>query len=304
MHTKITGLVAAPFTALNTSGAPDLAIIEKQASSLLLNGVAGAFVCGTTGEGASLSTAERMAVARRWSEVRPKGLSLIVHVGHNSLADCRALAAHAQEIRADAMGVLAPSFFKPGIGELVAFCAEVAAAAPRLPFYYYHIPSMTGAAFPMIEFLRTAKDRIPTLAGIKYTFENLMDFGQCLEFEGGRFDMLFGRDEMLLAGLIVGARGAVGSTYNYAAPLYTAIIKAAREGDLNEARRLQAKSYSLVEIMVRHGGLPAGKALMKLAGIDCGPCRLPLRSLSPGQHETMTGELEAEGLLPYFSKPA
>jgi N-acetylneuraminate lyase len=163
---------------------------------------------------------------------------------------------------------------------------------------------MSGVTFPMIDFLRAAKDKIPTLAGIKYTFENLMDFGQCVAFEGGRFDMLFGRDEMLLAGLTVGTKGAVGSTYNYAAPIYTALIKAFEAGNLDEARRLQARSYALVEILVRHGGLPAQKAMMRLAGLDCGPCRLPLRTLTPKQYETMAGELDAAGLLPFFNKPA
>src|SRR3954469_8189210 len=120
---------------------------------------------------------------------------------------------------------MAPFFFRPGtVQELVDFMAQVAAAAPALPFYYYHIPSMTGVHIPAAEFLRAAADRIPNLAGVKFTFENLMDYAECVRFSGGRFDVLFGRDEMLLAGLSLGAHGAIGSTYNFAAPVYHRII--------------------------------------------------------------------------------
>ena len=80
--TPLLGLVAAPFTAFHTDGSLNLALIEKQAASLVANGVAGAFVCGTTGEGISLTVAERMQVAERWQQVAGPQLRVIVHVGH------------------------------------------------------------------------------------------------------------------------------------------------------------------------------------------------------------------------------
>ena len=95
---------------------------------------------------------------------------------------------------------MAPSFFRPStVEQLVDFCAQIAEAAPGLPFYYYHFPAMTGVDFPMIDFLKGASRRIPNLKGIKFTHENLMDYNRCLHFEKDRFQILFGRDEMLLA---------------------------------------------------------------------------------------------------------
>jgi N-acetylneuraminate lyase len=302
---RIKGLVAAPFTPFKQDGDVDVAVIEKLAASLVANKVAGAFVCGTTGEGVSMTNAERMAVAEQWQSCAGEHLRVIVHVGHTSLGDCRALAAHAQKIGASAVGCMAPFCFKPTKAEdLVAFCAEVAAAAPDLPFYYYHIPGVTGVTIPAFDFLRAATDRIPNLAGIKFTHENLMDYASCVRWEGGRFDVLFGRDEMLLSGLAVGAEGAIGSTYNYAAPIYHRIIKAFKKGDLVTAQAEQAWANDMIAVLIRYGGMPpAGKAFMRCIGLGCGRVRLPLRDLTPAQAEALCAEAEAIGFSQFASKP-
>lgn len=296
MKSGFTGLIAAPFTGMDPDGGLNLNLIERQARSLAANRVRGAFICGTTGEGLSLTTAERKQVAERWAAVAPPELKLIVHVGHNSIEESQTLAAHAEKIGAHAFATIGPTFFRPGsTAQLVSFCAQVAAGAPRLPFYYYHMPAITGVNPPMEEFLRLAGKRIANFAGVKFTDENLMAYAQCLNFEGGRFNILFGRDEILLAALALGATGAVGSTYNYMAPLYHRLLAAFQSGDLAEARRCQLAVIAIIAVMNRHGGLPAGKAMMKLIGLDCGPVRPPLRNLTPAECETLERELAAVG---------
>jgi len=94
---------------------------------------------------------------------------------------------------------------------------------------------------------------------------------------------LFGSDEMLLGGLCGGAHGAVGSTLNFAAPLYNRIIEAFERRDLAEAQRLPGLSVQMVKQLYRCRGQPAFKAMMKLVGVDCGPSRLPLIALEPDE---------------------
>jgi len=299
----LTGLISAPFTAFHADGSVNLDAIESQVASLVANKVSGAFVCGTTGEGISLTTAERMQVAERWQQVSGGKLQVIVHVGHTSTGEARALAGHAQKIGAQGIASLAPFFFKPGnVEDLVAFCADVAAAAPALPFYYYQIPSMTGVHIPAADFLRTAGPRIPNLAGVKFTFENLMDFAECMRLEGGRYNIVFGRDEILVAGLSLGARGAIGTTYNFIAPIFHELIAAFEQGDLAKAREKQAAANVIIQIFIGYGGLPAGKAMMKMIGLDCGPCRLPLRSLNEKQETQLRQELEAANFFQICSR--
>jgi N-acetylneuraminate lyase len=299
----LSGLIAAPHTPLRSDGSVAFELIAQQAKLLAHNGVSGAFICGTTGEGPSLTNDERRKIAEAWVAARPAGLSVIVHVGHLCLADARALAEHAQQIGADAIATVAPSFFKPAAqADLVGWCAQVAAGAPTLPFYYYTIPSMTNVSLSCADFLAVAESRIPNLVGIKFTFENLMDFTRATTHSNGKFNVLFGRDEILLAGLGLGAKGAVGSTYNFAAPLYLRIIEAFKRGDLEAARRDQARAIEFIGVLDRHGGLAAGKATMKLIGLDCGPVRLPLRALTERDEASLREGFEKIGFFDYASK--
>lgn len=290
----LTGLIAAAHTPMREDGSVHYEAIDRQVSMYRCNPIDGAFVCGTTGEGKSLTLQERMAAAERWMLAAGDRLPVVVHVGDDCLADCQTLARHAEEIGAYGIAAMGPSFFKPtGVEELVSFCSAIASSAPSLPFYYYHIPSLTGVNFLMHAFLNRAKDRIPNLAGVKFTSENLMDFGQSLTCEDSRFNMLFGRDEILLSGLALGARGAIGSTYNYAAPLYRKLWDDFLRGDLAAAQAGQARARALVSIIHKYGDPVTGKAIMKWIGIDCGPVRLPLRNLTPAQWDELDADLQA-----------
>jgi len=303
MKSKLIGLIAAPFTALNPDSTLNLPMIQHQAKALAENGVTGAFICGTTGEGLSLTTDERIQIAERWISSAPPSLKIIVHVGHQSVNESRQLAAHAERIGAAAFATIAPTFFRAtNLEQLIDFCARVAEGAPSLPFYYYHMPAMTGADFAMHDFLRLASGRIPNLAGIKFTHENLMDYTRCLNFEEGRFNILFGRDEILLAALAMGATGAVGSTYNYMAGIFHCMLEAFKNGDTENARRHQLTAIQIIAVMSRRGGLAAGKAMMKMVGLDCGPVRTPLQNLSPEALESLTRELEHVGFPALTSK--
>ncbi len=161
---------------------------------------------------------------------------------------------------------------------------------------------MSGVHVPVADFLKEADGKIPNLAGIKFTHEDLMDYANARAFAGGKYAMLFGRDEILLAGLGFGAAGAVGSTYNFAAPLYLSLMRAFAAGDLETARREQARAREFIGVLHRRGGLIAGKAAMGLIGVDCGPARLPLRSLSAAETGQLRAELEAVGFFEYASK--
>lgn len=300
MKSILSGLIAAPYTPFRSDGELDLPSIPRLAAMLAHNGVTGAFVCGTTGEGQSLTMEERRRVVEAWRATVPAALKLIVHVGHLSLGESCDLARHAQATGADAISTIAPSFYKPaGATELVAWCRHIARAAPQLPFYYYHMPAMTGVTIPVAEFLRQTNGQIPTLAGVKFTHEDLMDYGCAHQVANGRYGMLFGRDEILLAGLSLGAEGAVGSTYNFAAPLFRRLMQAFAAGDIEAARRDQARACEFITVVHRHGGLAAGKAVMKLIGLDCGPVRLPLRQLGPEAEKTLRAELEQVGFFDY-----
>ncbi|MDB5306835.1 MAG: nanA [Gemmataceae bacterium] len=290
----LTGLVPAALTPLDSAGELNLAAVEQQAGLLLADGVSAVFVGGTTGEFSSLTVAERKTLAGRWLEVaRGTQLRVVVHVGANSLPDAGELAAHAGRGGAAAIAAVAPSYFKPRTTrQLAEWCAGIAKHAPQTPFYFYDIPSMTGVSLPMPEFLRDHAGLIPSLAGLKFTNPDLMALQQLFRIDNGRFDVVWGFDEYLLAALVLGAEGAVGSTYNFAAPLYRRIIGAVKAGDLAAARADQFRSVQLLALMHRSGFLAAAKEVMRVRGIDLGPIRMPNQNFTADQAATFRRELD------------
>jgi N-acetylneuraminate lyase len=219
-----------------------------------------------------------------------------VQVGHNSLAEARLLAADAADAGADAVSATCPSYFKISSARVLVDCmAHLAEAAGDLPFFYYHIPRMTAAAVDMPEFLEKSEGCIPNLVGIKFTEPAAHDYQTSLEYDGGRYDILWGSDEMLASAVAIGARGAVGSTYNIAPGLYRQILAAMLRGDMETARALQSHSVAMIRILARGAFLPAMKEVMGMIGMPCGGCRLPLGSLSAPQVSALRSDLEAIG---------
>jgi len=152
---------------------------------------------------------------------------------------------------------------------------------PQLPVAIS--PNLQPKAKTTSHFLKIGSARLPSLNGAKYSNFKIFELQACTALEDGRFNILFGSDEMLLSGLVGGAQGAVGSTYNFAASLHRKIFAAHRRGNLAEAQRLQGLSVEMIQPINRFGSptsnLPANKAMMKVIGLDCGPIRLPHVSL-------------------------
>lgn len=297
------GLVAAVHTPFKSDGSLNLAVVEKQAAHLLTNGITAAFVGGTTGESSSLTLEERRQLAHEWRQVtRDTSLKIVVHTGANCLADARVLASDAERLGASAIAAVAPSYFRPPSMELlISCCGDIAAAAPETPFYYYDIPGMTGVSFSMAEFMEKAPAHIPTFAGLKLSRPDLMTLLQCLEAGGGCWEVAWGVDEWLLGALATGVRGVVGSSYNFAAPLYHKLMAAFARGDLESARAAQSRSVQLITLLSRHGYLGAAKAVMAMLGVDVGPARLPNASLNSRESSLLRQELEVLGFFDWIA---
>ncbi len=289
------GLIAAPFTPMQSDGSLDLSIVPKYYEMLKANEIEGAFICGSTGEGVSMTTAEKKKVFEAWASLTKgdKDFKVMPMVGGTSISDCIELALYAQQCGLYAVAFTSPFYFKPAnVQALADACIAVANAVPDMPFYYYHIPVLTGVGFAMYDLLREVNGRASNFAGVKYTHEDFMDFLSCMNYENRKYDMLWGRDENILAALAIGAKGSVGSTFNYAAPLYQELINAFERGDLETARRKQQQSIDMIRLLGKYGGIATGKAYMKLLGLDCGGFRLPVKNMNPAQFESFKKDAE------------
>lgn len=293
------GLTAAVHTPFDRHLQLHLPSVRLQAEHLAANGVSYAFVAGSTGESHSLRLTERLALAEEWLKIGPAaGVKPVIHVGSNCLEDAREMAAHAEALRAAAIAAFAPCYFKPKtLDDLIAGCAFIAAGAPSTPFYFYDIPVLTGVNFSMPDFLERGRKQIPTLAGIKFTNADLMAYRTCLRTE---FDIPWGIDEHMLGALATGSKGAVGSSFNFAAPVYHRLMAAFAIGDLDAARVEQDRSIQTIATLASFGYLAAAKAVMARLGVDVGQPRLPNASLSPAQTEDLMTKLTDIGFFDWI----
>jgi N-acetylneuraminate lyase len=270
-------------------------LVEK----LIGDGVGGLFVLGTTGEGNLMTVQERKAAAEAFIAATAGRVPVLVHVGHASLHAARDLAAHAAAAGADALAALPPYYHKPDSIEAAVCAMEfIAAAGGGLPLLYYHIPQMSGVALEPAALLEAAAERVPTLAGIKFSHNDVTRLAACSAAAGGRFQVMWGVDESLLAGLTAGAAGGIGSSYNYATRLYAPVLDYAAGGrgaTLAAAQSAQERSRRMQSLINGRGGIAAAKALMPALGVDCGPTRLPLLNPDAGARAALHRELEQLG---------
>lgn len=304
MVQHLKGLIAPPLTGYNKDGSINYEIISEYAQYLKKNGIIGAFVNGTTGESLLLGLQERLNLAKKWMDAAPSNFKIIVHIGHTSICDSKILAKNAQDIGAYAVASMAPPFFKPNsVEKLVEHCVQEASACPNLPYYFYHIPSVSGVDLSMFEFMKLASKKIPNFAGMKFSDADPYMFKLCLEYENKRYNMLWGSDENLFSVLVLGCEGAVGTHYNYAAPLFNRLINYHQSGDSKKAQETAFESMRMIEAILRAGPFPSNvKTVMRFLGFDFGSVRSPMTEIKPENVKKLKEDLESVGFFNYCCK--
>jgi N-acetylneuraminate lyase len=257
------GIYPALLTPLTSERKFNPAVAERMIDHLLQAGVYGTYVAGTTGEGLLLETAERKALVETVMRCLPREKRLIVHVGAKRREDALALAEHAAKHGAHAISSLPP---KGDSATVMSYYTELAASSP-LPLIVYYFPKAAPHAFAEPERLIEVCD-LPNVLGVKFTDFNFYLLQRLVK----RGMVVFnGYDEALVAGLLMGAQGGIGSTYNVMPEAYLSIYRAAMEGNWDVARQLQIGVNDVIEALLKYPFFPALRAIMKEKGFDCGP---------------------------------
>jgi N-acetylneuraminate lyase len=286
----ITGIVAPTFSPLDASGKLDVSLIPGHAEFLNASGVRWIFSAGSTGESVDLTVAERKSLAQAWVDIAPTyNMSVIVHVGTDSVIDAQDMASHAEKIGAQAIAAMPPTYIRPSsMDALLQTMGSIADAAPTTPFYYYHIPAKTGVDFLMSDFVQLADHQINSFRGIKFTHYALDDFQLAMDYVfqtgpswrlGQNVNMLFGRDQFLLSAVAYGCHGAVGTTYNFNAHLQRFVLDANFSGDYETARTAMKATAEFIKSVIvlesQINGAYIWKMIAKAVGLKVGPARLP-----------------------------
>lgn len=290
------GLIAAPYTPVN-NGKIDTPQIAVYAKWLKDNYIKGVFVGGTTGEGLLLTIEQRKILLETWMRERSDDFKIYAHIGCMRYDEILDLAQHAGKLGVDVVSWICPIYYRPqNVDTLVEYCRGIAAKAPDTPFYYYHMPSMTGLSFPMTEFTPKAVEAIPTFRGIKYTDGNLLEMQYLINRAEGKYEILNGFDELLISTLHLGVSGSVGSTFNYMPHLYNQMIAAMQEGRITDALAVQRKILNVISLLGKYkGAIITGKHIMELIGLPCGNPVYPNTPLTDNEKASLRKDLEEIG---------
>jgi N-acetylneuraminate lyase len=292
-HIKPGLKIVAPLTPFLSDETVNFDMIPQLAEILFSRGAEGFYLCGGTGEGLLLTSEERMRLVECWRSILPDDIFFVVQVAAGSPVESIELARHAESVGASGISAVTPSpYAAPNMGALVAHFARIAAAAPSKPFYYYHNSSGPGLKIKAYDFLTAARDHIPNLGGIKFTDENLMDFNRCLKFSSGDYDILYGKDEMALGALALGAKGFIGGSYNILSPLLGEVLIHWEHGRLDAALQAQSMLIDAIAVFGRWGGLGALKAAAAGLGLELGPMRSPLKTVPRQDWPSLFAELD------------
>jgi len=258
---------------------------EQLVARLYGAGVHGLYVCGQTGEGMQLSTPQRKAAAEAAVRLSSPGKIVIVHAGAYTTSEAVELAQHAAAIGAHAVSALPPAghYSFSEIHEYYRLIAE----ASEAPLLIYYFPSFS-TAIQTIEELETLC-RIPNVAGLKFTSADLFRLWAVRQTGATVFN---GFDEMLAAGLLMGASGGIGSTYNLLPEHYVRLYGHAQEGRWDEARKQQDLINEFIRVILRFGVNPSLKAILAWTKIDCGKCIAPRRVLTPIEEADLHSQIK------------
>lgn len=293
----LNGLTSATYTPMARDGALALDVIPGYVDYLISVGMTGMYVCGSTGEGINLSVEEREQTAEAFVRAAKGRIPVVIQVGTNSITDCERLSAHAQKIGATAISANAPSYFKIGsVDGLAAWTIRIAAAAPKLPFYYYHIPVLTGVAVDLVDYVKKVEGKIACFGGIKYTDTKVYEYQDALLYGAGKYETLWGCDEMFLSALAVGAPGGVGSTFAFLPNTFKQIGELWKAGDIVAAGKTQLRVWHYVKVLNQCGPFHSlQKLLLGKIGFESGVCRMPIPPVPEGAFAKVEAGLKEIG---------
>ena len=299
MSTRLSGVLTALATPFTPDGQIDESALRRLVDRSIDGGVDGVVACGSTGEFAAMSGAERRFVVETVIDQTANRAPVVAQTGAVSTAEAVELSRHAEAAGASVLMVVAPYYEPLSLDETVEYLRTVAAAVD-LPIMLYNLPVATGVNLDPDTVGRLARE-IDNIRYIKDTSADMAQAGQLIHRHGDVISTFVGWDSLLLAAITEGAAGVMAGTANVMPAQLVSIHRALIAGDLNRARREWAQLYPLMDAIMSAPFIPAIKTALNALGFPAGTPRKPLAELDAATAATIS-KLAAE--LPQFSASA
>ncbi|APW40025.1 N-acetylneuraminate lyase [Rhodoferax koreense] len=273
------GVYSALITPFHADGRLNLDQLAPLAEFELAQGLHGFYVGGSTGEAFLQTADERVAVLKAFARAVQGRARLIAHVGAIATDEAIHLAHAAADAGYDAISAIPPFYYDFSAAEVLAHYQALADATP-LPLVVYNFPAKSARPLSTADLLTLLAH--PKIIGVKHTSQNLYQLER-LKTAAPDAVIYNGFDEMFAGGMAMGADGGIGTTFNVMGRIFVEMYEALRRGDLPRAQRLQTRANAVIDVLIDIGVFPGTKAMLKLLGQDCGPCRRPFATLSASQ---------------------
>lgn len=273
MTNNLRGVMPALLTPFDAQQKIDQASLRRLVRFNIEQGVDGVYVGGSTGEAFIQSLAEREEVLEIVADEAKGKIMLIAHVGCVSTAESQRLATAAKSYGFDAVSAVTPFYYPFSFEEHCDHYRAIIDSADGLPMVVYNIPALSGVKLTLDQI-----STLVTLPGVGALKQTSGDLYQMDQIRRAHPDLVLynGYDEIFASGLLAGADGGIGSTYNIMGWRYMAIVQALKEGDIDKAQELQRECNKVIDLLIKVGVFRGLKTVLHYMDVVSVPlCRKP-----------------------------
>lgn len=279
MKTALRGIYPALLTPFDSEGRVNVGVLEKLIQYNLDKGVTGFYVGGSTAEAFLLSEQERNLVYEVAAKTVNGKAKLFAHIGCISTEQAIAFGKTAEKYQYDAISAIAPFYYKFNFAQIKKYYYDIVDAV-SLPMIIYNFPNFSGVNMSVEQVSEFFRDE--RFIGIKHTSNDYFALEQ-FKTHFSNHTVFNGFDEMMVAGLSMGADGGIGSTYNFMAEKFIRIMQLVDEDKLEEARTVQKEANRIIKALCTVGVMEGEKEVLNQLGFDFGGCRAPFSVLTDEQ---------------------
>ncbi|HEI8868213.1 TPA: N-acetylneuraminate lyase [Serratia odorifera] len=287
MSATLKGVMPALLTPFDKDQRLDTESLRRLVRFNISQGIDGLYVGGSTGEAFMQNIAEREEVLEIVAEEAKGKITLIAHVGSVSTWESQQLADAAARYGFDAVSAVTPFYYPFSFEEHCDHYRAIIDSAKGLPMVVYNIPALSGVKLTLDQINTLVT--LPGVGALKQTSGDLYQMEQIRRAHPALV-LYNGYDEIFASGLLAGANGGIGSTYNIMGWRYQGIVKALKEGNIAAANQLQTECNKVIDLLIKVGVFRGLKTVLHYMDVIAVPlCRKPFAPV----HEKYLPEIKA-----------
>lgn len=273
---KFKGVFPAFYACYDDEGNISESRTKQFAQYLVLKGIQGLYVGGSSGECIYQNLEERKLTLKYVAEQVGDQVTLIAHVGAPSTRDSILLAVYAEELGYDALSAIPPIYFVLPEDSIYYYWTDILESTD-LPFIIYNIPQTTGYQLSINLLKRMLQHE--KVIGVKNSSMPVMDIERYKASAHDNFIVFNGPDEQFVAGRVIGADSGIGGTYSVMPELFLKADDLIAKGDVAQAKQIQTDINNIIIALCSLNGsmYSAIKEVLKRNGMNIGSVRKPLQ---------------------------